>query len=146
MTAKTTSMRIKNDLGELETICQHLQAYGQANGLDRKVIFEINLAIDEIFTNIVSYAFDDEDAHWVDISLDLRDGEITIEIKDEGKAFDPQKTRSPDVKCAIEERYVGGLGIHLIKNLMDDMCYRREKMSNILTLKKKIQAMGETES
>ncbi|MCK5205889.1 MAG: ATP-binding protein [Desulfobacterales bacterium] len=116
-----------------------MEKFGQSLGLSKKCIFEANLALDELFTNIISYGFDDKNEHTIKITISLQNDELVFNIEDDGIPFNPTKVETPDLECTIEECRIGGLGIHLAKNLMDAVCYQRCKDKNILTLKKIIK-------
>ncbi|MCK5417749.1 MAG: ATP-binding protein [Desulfobacterales bacterium] len=116
-----------------------MEKFGQSLGLSKKCIFEANLALDELFTNIISYGFDDKNEHTIKITISLQNDELVFNIEDDGIPFNPTKVETPDLECTIEECRIGGLGIHLAKNLMDAVCYQRCKDKNILTLKKNIK-------
>jgi anti-sigma regulatory factor (Ser/Thr protein kinase) len=104
-----------------------------------RILFEANLALDELFTNIISYGFDDKNEHTIRITISLQNDELVFNIEDDGMPFNPTEAETPDLECTIEECRIGGLGIHLAKNLMDEVCYQRCKDKNILTLKKNIK-------
>ncbi len=131
--------KLKNNLSELDTLCQKLESFGESIGLSPKFIFETNLALDELFTNIISYGYNDKKVHHITVKIALEDGELIFNIEDDGIPFNPTEVDSPDLGCTIEECKIGGLGIHLAKNLMDEVCYQRCKDKNILTLKKNIE-------
>jgi serine/threonine-protein kinase RsbW len=143
MAKNKVSFKLKSKLSELDTLCEHLQRFGQSMGLSSKCIFEANLALDELFTNIISYGFDDENEHIIKVTISHQDDNLVLNIEDDGVPFNPTKVQTPDLECTIEECRIGGLGIHLAKNLMDEVCYQRCKNKNILTLKKNVK---ETES
>ena len=139
MAKNKVSFKLKSNLSELDALCQNLEKFGQSFGLSKKCIFEANLALDELFTNIISYGFDDKNEHTIKISISLQNDELVFNIEDDGIPFNPTKAETPDLECTIEECKIGGLGIHLAKNLMDEVCYQRCKNKNILTLKKNIK-------
>jgi serine/threonine-protein kinase RsbW len=143
MAKHKVSFKLKSKLSELDTLYEHLERFGQSIGLSAKCIFEANLALDELFTNIISYGFDDTNEHIIKITIARQDDHVVFCIEDDGVPFNPTKVKTPDLQCTIEECKIGGLGIHLAKNLMDEVCYQRCKNKNILTLKKNIK---ETES
>ena len=126
-------------MSELDVLCQNLEKFGQSMGLSQKCIFEANLALDELFTNIISYGFDDKNEHTISITISLQNDELVFNIEDDGIPFNPTKVESPDLECTIEECRIGGLGIHLAKNLMDEVCYQRCNDKNVLTLRKNIK-------
>jgi len=139
MAKNQVSFKLKSNLSELDALCQKLEKFGESMGLSKKCIFEANLALDELFTNIISYGFDDKNEHTIRITISLQNDELVFNIEDDGMPFNPTEVETPDLECTIEECRIGGLGIHLAKNLMDEVCYQRCKDKNILTLKKNIK-------
>lgn len=139
MAKNKITFKLKNKLSELDTLCQNLERFGESIGLSPKFIFETNLALDELFTNIISYGYSDEKVHTITVAISLRNNELLFRIEDDGMPFNPTEVEEPDLGCSIEDCKIGGLGIHLAKNLMDEVCYQRCKEKNILTLKKNIQ-------
>jgi len=139
MPKKSYSFKLKSDLAELDTLSRHVHNFGQSLGLSRKFLFEINLALDELFTNIISYGYQDDKDHFIEISITPQNHSLVLCIEDDGVPFNPIEVDDPDLPCNIESCKIGGLGIHLIKNLMDEVCYRRLKGKNRLTLKKELK-------
>ncbi len=142
MAKKEYSFELKSSLSELDNLCQNLEDFGQKIGLSKKLIFEINLALDELFTNIISYGFKDDDEHTIKITMTPRQKVLCLCIEDDGVPFNPIDFETPDVACSVENCKIGGLGIHIIRKLMDDICYRRCDDKNILTLKKNLSNDG----
>jgi serine/threonine-protein kinase RsbW len=138
MAKKEYSFELKSRLSELDNLCLNLETLGEKIGLPKKLIFEINLALDELFTNIISYAFSDEDEHIIKVTITPRKEEICLCIEDDGMPFNPIEFDTPDVAASVENCKVGGLGIHIMRKLMDDICYQRCGDKNILTLKKNL--------
>ena len=138
MAKRKYSFELKSDLSELDKLCQNLEEFGQKFGLSKKLIFEINLALDELFTNIISYGFQDDREHIVRVTLTPENDQLCLCIEDDGKPFNPIEFEGPDVACSVEECKIGGLGIHIMKRLMDEICYERCDDKNVLNLKKKI--------
>ena len=138
MAKNTYSFELKSDLSELDSLCENLETFGEKFGFSKKLIFEINLALDELFTNIISYGFKDGKEHIVKMTLTPQNDELCLCIEDDGKPFNPVDFETPDVSCTVEECKIGGLGIHIMKKLMDEICYERCNDKNMLTLKKKI--------
>jgi len=130
------SFELKNNLSELDTLEEKLDQFCAQLGLTNKCLCEINLALEELFTNIISYGYSDDDEHWVRFTLSYQNGTITMRIEDDGMPFNPIDVKEPDIQCPIEDRKIGGLGIHLIKKIMDEMIHRRRANKNILVLKK----------
>ena len=140
MAKNTYSFELKSDLSELDRLCQNLEEFGQKFGFSKKLIFEINLALDELFTNIISYGFQDDKDHVITVTLTPENDQLCLCIEDDGKPFNPIEFESPDVACSVEECKIGGLGIHIMKKLMDEICYERCDDKNVLNLKKKISS------
>jgi serine/threonine-protein kinase RsbW len=138
---KTFSFTLKNDIAELKILCRQLESIGGALGLPQRFVFEINLALDELFTNIISYGFNDRSEHAIQVRVAADDSVLTITVEDDGIPFNPIEQTEPRIPATIEDCTVGGLGIYLIKNLMDDVAYQRNQEKNILTLKKKIETI-----
>jgi serine/threonine-protein kinase RsbW len=130
------SFELKSSLSELDNLCENLENFGQKFGLSKKLIFEINLALDELFTNIISYGFGDDDEHLIKVTITPQNEELCLCIEDDGIPFNPIDFETPDVACSVENCKIGGLGIHIMRKLMDEICYQRCDDKNILTLKK----------
>ena len=101
-------------------------------------MFAVDLAIDEVVTNVISYGFGDAAEHLIQVRLVLNSGELTLEVEDDGKPFDPLCQPPPNLTLALEDRPIGGLGIHLVRNLMDCTEYRRQHDRNLLIMRKKV--------
>ncbi len=142
MAEKEYSFELKSSLSELDNLCENLEDIGQKIGLSKKLIFEINLALDELFTNIISYGFTDKKEHTIKVTMMPQDEVLCLCIEDDGIPFDPTDFEIPDVACSVENCKIGGLGIHIIRKLMDDICYQRYDDRNVLTLKKKLSNDG----
>lgn len=134
----TYSFKLKNTLAELDTLCRNLEKYGNSIGLTDKCIFQLNLALDELFTNIVSYAYKDKNTHWIKFSLSQTNNTLVICVEDTGAPFDPVSIEIPQPNTAVEDCRIGGLGLHLIRKMMDDVAYERQRGKNIITMKKNI--------
>jgi anti-sigma regulatory factor (Ser/Thr protein kinase) len=99
---------------------------------------KISIVVDEIFANIASYAYDHPDG---DVTVRVTmDGDIAIEFEDSGVPYDPLDAKDPDISLPVEERQIGGLGLFMVKNIMDTVEYRREGVKNILIVKKKLDS------
>jgi len=136
MADKEYSFELKSSLAELDKLGRHLEMYGWKIGLSKKCLLEINLVLDELFTNIICYGFYGNREHIVRMTITLENDEICVCIEDDGIPFNPIKFEIPDMAHSIEECKIGGLGIHLVRKLVDDICYQRCGHKNVLTLKK----------
>jgi len=130
---------LKNDIRELAALSRHVEALGRQAGIPARTLLEVNLALDELFTNIITYGFPQGGEHRIRFHLRADPRRLTIVIEDEGVPFDPVACAPAQAPCPLEERRVGGLGLHLVRNLMDEMSYRRTQGKNVLTLRKRIE-------
>lgn len=140
MTQKSIHIQLKNCCSESGKLCQGIETFGTDTGLPPKVLKQINLAIEEIFDNIVSYGFDDQADHCIDVFLSVKGDTVTIRVEDDGRPFNPEQARAPELSCVVENCPVGGLGIFLAKKLMDLFSYRRKGKKNVVVMKKRIAA------
>ena len=106
---------------------------------DEDLRFKLRLSIEETVENVVQYAYKDS-IGWMEVETNLDDKALmlTVTLKDAGKPFNPLEMPDPDITLSVEEREIGGLGIYLCKQLMDEVTYRYEDGCNILTMKKNI--------
>ncbi|MDH3327660.1 MAG: ATP-binding protein [Desulfobulbaceae bacterium] len=127
---------LDNDLTELDQLHAMVDSFGLVHALDKRIIFETNLVLEEVFTNIISYAHEDKDQHQVHFSLSCNKDSVTIRIEDNGSPFNLLEAEPVDLETDLEHRSVGGLGIHLIRKLMDDVKYQRVGAKNVVTIRK----------
>jgi len=131
-----TIISVKNDLSQLSLIVEKLEEIANSWSLASDTLFNINLVIEELFTNIVFYGFSDKDEHDIIIRISRKNGVLEIEIEDDGREFNPFEAPEPDhIDKPLEERDIGGLGIHFVRSIMDEVGYKRIDDKNILTLK-----------
>jgi len=131
-------LSLKNDPAETERLTARVTEFGARHALPDRIVSHVNLALDEAITNIVFYAYDDADDHEIDVRISLAQGMLTAELVDDGRAFDPLQVVAPDLAAPLEERAVGGLGVHLMRHLVDDIQYRRDGGRNHLVFTKRI--------
>ncbi len=129
---------LKNDIAELEKLNMVLEEFFEENEIDPLVLFKINLALDELVTNIISYGYPDGSVREVIIELSFNCNKLMITLSDDGVAFNPLDIPEADINKSAEEREIGGLGIHFVRKTMDDLVYQRVDGRNILSLTKSI--------
>ena len=139
MVEQEYKFELKNELSELNALARHLNNWGDAIGLQADSISRINICLDELFTNIVSYGFDDDREHVVKFTITDNNNLVTINIEDDGKAFNPLEKVDPEFPKNVESAKIGGLGILIIRKLMDSVTYERSQGKNKLTMKRNIQ-------
>jgi serine/threonine-protein kinase RsbW len=129
---------IENKIDELSSLAGKIEDLAKEWELSEDLTMKINLVIEEAVSNIIFYAFKDKGKHKIRISVSLDANNLEIVLKDEGVPFNPLLQQKPDIDLPAEERPVGGLGIFLMAQVMDDMHYTRDKNQNVLMLKKSI--------
>ena len=127
------TLSLEQDLSEIEKIPSFIESLG----LDGKTTDELNLAIEEAVTNIISYSSGKGD---IEINAKKKTDRVIVTLKDNGKPFDPTSTIEPDISSTPNDRPIGGLGIFLVRRLMDEVSYDRKDGVNSLTLIKKLPA------
>ena len=140
MAKNKNSFKLKSELSELKTLYQHLTHFGQVYGLSETFISEINICLDELFTNIILYGFKDDLEHIIRFRLNLNGNTLILNIEDNGIPFNPLIKKDSVLPADINNAKIGGLGIHIVKKLMDDVWYERKRGKNRLTLKKFVTA------
>ena len=134
-------LRLRNDLAEIERLGAAIEAFGDECGLAVGDVYKINLALDELVTNLISYAYPDGGEHAIDLHLALADGRVTAILVDDAAPFDPLvEVAAPDLDAPLDERPIGGLGLHFVRTLMDECSYQRDGERNRLTLIKYVKA------
>ena len=130
------SISIKNDLHELERVSRFFEQFIKTHQLLVEVSNPISLALDEILNNIITYGYSDEKEHEINIQINMFKEKIQLQIQDDALPFNPLELAESDTKSNLENRAIGGLGIHLIRKLMDKMHYEYKNKKNCLTLEK----------
>lgn len=121
-------------LSEVRELSRLVEAFGDANGLPDPKVYVINLALDELITNTVMHGLEEVSEAEIAITLRVAAGKLILIMEDNGKRFDPTQDTQADVSSTLEDRAVGGLGLHLVKSLTDRMSYEFANGWNRLTL------------
>ena len=132
------SLVLRNHLSELKRMSEAVSAWCQENSISSAVEFHVTLALDEIISNVIRYGWKDSGEHEFCVRLSLLDDEVTLEIEDDAPPFNPLEVPVPDLDRPLDERPVGGLGIHLVRQVMDRLEYRWLDGKNLLVMKKKV--------
>ena len=130
---------VSNRIEEIRKIEIALGEFAELKEFPPEALFQIQLSIEELFTNVVSYAHDDDQEHEVEIIFSKDDETITVEIIDDGHPFNPLRDAPElDIDSSLEDRGIGGAGIRLVKQMMTELHYKRDNSRNHLTMVKKI--------
>jgi serine/threonine-protein kinase RsbW len=122
----------------LDEIREIVAQVAREGGFTEKEIYSLQLAADEAASNIIEHAYEGISNANLDITCDVRGDTITITMRDTGKPFDPSKVKQPNLKADLSERQIGGLGVYLMRKLMDEVYYESNpKTGNLLTMTKR---------
>lgn len=130
---------VEPEITEIPRLNERVEEILAAEGVGPTPIFNTTLAIEEAVVNIITHAFDGvAPPHRVALSLAITPDLLRIELSDNGRAFDPASAAAPDLTSPLADREPGGLGLHLIRTMMDRVEYRREAGENRLVLEKSL--------
>lgn len=130
--------RIANRREEMPAIARMVEGFGAEHQVPRAIVNDLNVALDEALSNIIAYGYEPGERGDITVRLTSAAGKIVVEIEDAGRPFDPLQAPAPDLSGSLHERIVGGLGIHFIKNLVDEVTYGRIAEHNRLRLSKRV--------
>lgn len=131
-------VEIDNDIAEIARITALIDSLGERQRFPETIVFHIKFALDELLTNIISYGFPDAGKHKIAVRLEFDGNAFEAEVIDDGIAFNPLEKATPDISQTVEERQVGGLGVHFIRTVMDEVAYLRSGEQNHITMIKKV--------
>jgi anti-sigma regulatory factor (Ser/Thr protein kinase) len=128
---------IKNTIEEVQRALVAFEEFAKIHEISTSIMMKVNIVLDELLSNIVKYSLPANTEHIIDITLELfTTGKLIIQLTDEGVPFNPFLGEDPDVTIPLEEREIGGLGIMLVKKLMDEYSYKRQANLNITSIVK----------
>ena len=133
------TLTLHNNVQEASLLAPFIETIATENGLDHSLTMELTLAVEEAVVNVMEYAYPQGETGEVTIEVSVADGLLDINIIDSGAPFDPTQKSDPDTSLPVEERSIGGLGIFLVRQVMDTVSYRRDDGKNILTFTKNIK-------
>ena len=147
-TKETRAQRLKrtltlpNDINTIPQLQEFVEGVGEELNIDPSTVMSLNLALEEAVVNVMNYAYSPESGGDVVIEAEANDVRLKFTIIDSGAPFDPTAVTDADTTLSTEERPIGGLGIYLVRQIMDSINYERVDGKNILSLRKKIDANG----
>jgi len=127
-------MTIKNRLPDIKKVQQGFRDFAERHLVPKKVIGKMDIVFDELLNNINSYAYPDKGEHDIEIMSELTELRLMVTIIDDGVPFNPLRLRTPDIYQSMETRRIGGLGIHMVRRIMDQISYKRRIDCNVVTL------------
>jgi len=129
---------LQNRPEEKQRLLSALEEFARQHHLAPAVLRAADLALEEHLTNVLNYAYEDAAPHEIRIRLTLDNQRLQIEVEDDGRPYDPLSHPPVDTSVPLEQKPIGGLGIHLIRSVMDEVDYRREAGKNILRMRKRL--------
>ena len=129
---------IENDISEISKLAVFIDELGEKMNLTPELIFNLNLVLEEAVSNVILYAYGEEKHKEISLMANMSDGNLVFVLTDSGKVFDPTKVPDADITLSAEEREIGGLGIFLIRQIMDKVDYQRIGGKNVLTMRKQL--------
>ena len=129
---------IKNQVGELERVNQFVEEIGEELGLDMELQMNLNLVMEEMVSNVIFYAYPEGTEASIELTAESDGKELTFVLSDQGREFDPTLKEDADPDVNPMDRDIGGMGIFIVKNIMNKVTYQRLEGKNLLTMKKEI--------
>ena len=131
------TVTIRNEIAEIPKVVEQFTRFAGDHELPKDFVNAVSPVFDELLTNTIFYGYMDEEEHSIEIRFGYDNGRMTLVFSDDGKSFNPLTKAAPDRRSPVEERKVGGLGINLVRKLMDSVQYKRVQNKNVLTVMKK---------
>ena len=132
-------LRIKNQISELEKVAQFVEEIGEELGLSMELQMNLNLVMEEMVTNVIFYAYPEGEVADIELLAKSDGKELTFVLSDQGKEFDPTAKEDADPDINPADREIGGMGIFIVKNIMNKVTYQRLEGRNLLTMTKGIE-------
>ena len=129
---------LHNDIQQIPQLAEFVETIAEEKNLDQATTMSLNLALEEAVTNVILYAYPDGIDGLVDLEAFIREDCLEFILSDSGKPFDPTAAPDADITLGVDDRNIGGLGIYLVRNIMDTVSYRYDNGKNVLTMIKKI--------
>ena len=131
-------LRLANDLSGLTQLAGCVESFGAAQHLPTDIVNALNVVLDEAVSNAISHGYDAGVRGEIVVQMRRAPDRVLLEVEDDGRPFDPLQTPPPDLTLPLERRPIGGLGVHLIRNLMDEVSYARIGGRNVLKMVKRL--------
>lgn len=132
--ANSLSISFANDMQELTHVLQVVNVFLEPRALSSKLVYAVNLILEEILMNIIKYGYDDEDSHEIEVQIGVEKEEVALTVIDDAKEFNPLTIPGPARSKSAMDRLEEGLGLQFVRHMRNAMEYRREEDKNILTI------------
>jgi len=132
-------LKLKNQVGELERVNRFIEEIGNELGLSMELRMNMNLVMEEMVSNVIFYAYPKDVEGEIELEAEYDGNELCFVLSDSGKEFDPTQKEDANPDINPTEREIGGMGIYIVKNIMNEVSYQRLEGKNLLTMKKNIR-------
>jgi serine/threonine-protein kinase RsbW/sigma-B regulation protein RsbU (phosphoserine phosphatase) len=133
----SASAVFRNRRAEIARVAEFAERFGAEVRLSEDDVMAVNLVLDEVVANVIEHGYGGEEGERdIYVSMEFDGSLLILRVEDEGRPFDPLQAPPPDLSLPLEERPVGGLGIHIVRSLMDEVEYRRAAGRNVLIMRK----------
>jgi serine/threonine-protein kinase RsbW len=134
MQIRELDLLLHNDGLEIPRLASTLEYFAEMGNIPSKALFRLNLALDELLTNVISYGYPEPRLGEIGVRVRYDGNRIEVRLADDALAFDPFSVPEPDTTSNTEDRPIGGLGVHFVRTLMDEVSYCREGRQNVVTI------------
>jgi anti-sigma regulatory factor (Ser/Thr protein kinase) len=118
-------LSLRNQTCDLAPASERIRAFLKSHAASDEAVYAVETTVEELVTNVIKYGYEDEAQHEILLTTTVRDGRIQVVVEDDGHEFDPTQREAPDLNRSIEEIPIGGLGLHLVRQLADHVSYER---------------------
>jgi serine/threonine-protein kinase RsbW len=132
----TFERRLSGELSNIVSLADEVARWGAETGLTEAAVFQVNLVLEELVTNVITHGLGAGQPGSISVRIELVGDRLEIVLADDARPFDPFVMPTPDLTADIEDRPVGGLGVHFVRTLMDEWGYARVSGKNIIWLQK----------
>ena len=129
---------LQNEVAEISKLAIFIDELGEEFGLSPELVFNLNLVLEEAVSNVILYAYPKEEHQTISLIAKKKGNQLIFVLTDSGKEFDPTQAPDADITLSAEERPIGGLGIFLIRQIMNTVEYQRIDGKNVLTMRKQL--------
>ena len=130
----TLSVSVVNDMKELTHAIQVVNVFLEPRALPSKLVYAVNLILEEILMNIIKYGYDDEESHEIEVQIEVEKEEIALTVVDDGREFNPLTVPPPNRSKSAMDRIEEGLGLQFVRHMRNAMEYRREEDKYVLKI------------
>lgn len=134
MLARGIHVVLRSDTHEIRKLADAIEYLAESMQLPPAMVFKLNLALDELITNTIAYGYAEQKDGEIDIEMRRHDDRVVVRLIDQAEAFDPFAAGVADTTSSLEDRKIGGLGIHFVRTLIDEVSYMRDEDRNVITL------------